>query len=441
MKRAIIQELIKWKNAPGRMPLLVRGARQTGKSYIIKRLGQDYFKNTIIINFELEPRYKNCFKTLDPKKVIQEIEILSNQSVVPGESLLFLDEIQECPAAIQSLRYFFENLPNLHVIGAGSFLEFSLGEKTHGMPVGRVEFQYLYPMTFSEMLIVLAEDKILEFMKNLRITDTIPTSIHQKLLELMRLYCITGGMPQVLAHYSEHRNLLQCRHMQTALLNTYRSDFGKYATRVQQQFCERVFEKAPTLICQHFKYTDIDPDLDGRSIKAAIKLLCKANVLTPIYYTSANGLPLSATQIEKRYKLLFLDIGLVQASSHISPELLLNQDLMQINRGTLTEQFIGQHLITLQASNDRATLYYWQRDARGSQAEVDYVIALGSQIIPMEIKAGKTGRLKSLHLFMESHKSQLGIKLSQESFNTREKIWVVPLYLIEELPRLIENAR
>jgi predicted AAA+ superfamily ATPase len=441
MKRAIIQDLIEWKNSPGRMPLIVRGARQTGKSYIIKNFGQNYFQNIITVNFELEPRYKNCFKTLAPKQIIQEIEVLSNQNVIPGETLLFLDEIQECPPAIQALRYFFENLSSLHVIGAGSLLEFSLGEETHGMAVGRVEFQYLYPMTFSEMLMALAEDKVLEFMKNLSVTDIIPVSIHEKLLELMRLYCITGGMPQVLAHYSEHRNLLQCRNMQIALLNTYRSDFGKYATRVQQQYCERVFEKAPTLICQHFKYTDIDPDLDGRSIKAAIKLLCKANVLTPIYYTSASLLPLSATQVEKRYKLLFLDIGLVQASSHISPELLLNQDLMQINKGTLIEQFIGQHLTALSPRNDHATLYYWQRDARGSQAEVDYVIAVEQKIIPIEVKAGKTGRLKSLHLFMELNKSHLGIKLSQENFNPRENIWVVPLYLIEELPRLIKSQQ
>ncbi len=439
MKRLIIQKLIEWKTSPTRMPLLVRGARQTGKTYIIKEFGGGHFKRVIIINFEQDPRYKNCFKTLKVKQIIQEIELLSNQALVPGESLLFLDEIQECPAAIQALRYFFEELPQLHVIGAGSLLEFSLNADNFSMPVGRVEFQYLYPLTFTEMLMALGENQLLDFMGQLGIKDEIPVSVHEKLLELLRLYFITGGMPQVLACYAELKDLLQCRKIQTALLNTYRSDFGKYASRVQQRYCERVFEKAPGLVSQHFKYTDIDADLDGRVIKAAIQLLFKANILMPVYYTSATGLPLTATQVEKHYKLLFIDLGLIQAAQHLPPELLFRQDLMQLNRGALTEQYVGQHLLTIQPSDDRAQLFYWHRDARGSQAEIDYAIAVDDRIIPLEVKSGKSGRLKSLQLFMESHRSALGIKLSQEALNTKGAIWSIPLYLIEQLPRLIRQ--
>ena len=440
MKRLIIQRLTEWMASPSRMPLLVRGARQTGKTYIIKEFGRIHFKKVTTINFEHDPRYKNCFKTLDVKQIIQEIELLSNQPLIPGESLLFLDEIQECPAAIEALRYFFEDFPQLHVIGAGSLLEFSLNAEDFSMPVGRVEFQYLYPLTFTEMLMALEENLLLDFMRNLSIKDRIPTTVHEKLLELLRLYFITGGMPQALAIYSEQRDLLQCRKIQTALLNTYRSDFGKYASRVQLPYCERVFEKAPGLVSQHFKYTDIDSDLDGRYIKAAIQLLFKANILMPVYYTSATGLPLSATQVEKNYKLLFIDLGLVQAAQHLSPELLLRQDLMQLNRGALTEQYIGQHLLTIQPSDDRAQLFYWHRDTRGSQAEVDYVITVEDRIVPLEVKSGKSGRLKSLHLFMETHQSSLGIKLSQEAFDANGAIWTIPLYLIEQLPRLIRQA-
>jgi predicted AAA+ superfamily ATPase len=439
MNRYIIQKLIDWKSSPSRMPLLVRGARQTGKSYVISEFGNQYFDNMTVINFEAEPRYKTCFTTLDVKQITQEIELLSNQRLIPGHSLLFLDEIQECPSAIQSLRYFHENYPNLHVIGAGSLLEFSLQSDDFRMPVGRVEFQYLYPMTFTEMLMSLGQSLLVEFMQNLSTKDTIPVAVHQKLLEFLRIYFVTGGMPQAMAFYTEQDDLLGCRKIQTALLNTYRSDFGKYTTRLQQNYCERVFEKAPGLVCQHFKYTDIDPDLDGRSIKTAIQLLIKANVLTPVYYTSATGFPLSATQIEKRYKLLFLDVGLVQAAQQVSPSLLLKEDLLQINRGALTEQFIGQHLLAMHPSDDRAQLFYWQRDARGSQAEIDYVIAVDEKIIPLEIKSGKLGRLKSLHSFMDTHKSPMGIKLSQEPFNTQGPIWTIPLYLIEQLPRLLKT--
>ncbi len=427
MKRHIIQNLAEWKTKRSRMPLLVRGARQTGKTYAINEFGRLHFKSITSINFEQEPRYKKCFKTFKVSQIIQEIELLSNQTLIPGESLLFLDEIQECPEAIQALRYFFEEFPQLHVIGAGSLLEFSLNADNFSMPVGRVEFQYLYPLTFTEMLMALEENHLLDFINKLSIQDKIPDSVHEKLLELLRLYFITGGMPQVLALYSELKDLLQCRKIQTALLNTYRSDFGKYASRVQQQYCERVFEKAPTLVSQHFKYTDIDADLDGRGIKAAIQLLFKANVLMPVYYTSATGLPLTATQVEKHYKLLFIDLGLVQAAQQLAPELLLRQDLIQVNRGALTEQYVGQQLLTTQPSDDRAKLFYWHRDARGSQAEVDYVIAVDDCIVPLEVKSGKSGRLRSLNLFMEAHHSSLGIKLSQEAFDAKGAIWTIPL--------------
>lgn len=439
MKRFIFQSLMQWKNRPGRMPLLVRGARQTGKTYAIEALGSQCFSNCIIINFEKEVRYKSCFKTRDVKQIIQEVELFSNQRIIPGESLLFLDEIQECPDAIETLRYFFEDMPALHVIGAGSLLEFTLGKENFHMPVGRVEFLYLYPMTFMEMLQTLQQDLLLDFLQGITIKTKIPLSIHQKCLELLRLYFITGGMPQALAQYTQQNNLLQCRKIQTALLSTYRDDFGKYATLIQKQYCERVFEKAPNLICQHFKYTDIDPDMDGRSLKTAIQLLFKANVIWPIYYSSATGLPLSATQVEKRYKLLFLDVGLVQAAHPIAPEFLLHHDLIQINRGVITEQFVGQHLLTLQPNDDRAKLFYWQRDSKGSQAEIDYVISVDDKIIPLEVKAGKSGWLKSLKLFMESHQSCVGIKLSQEEFNTDTAIWSVPLYLVEQLPNLIRQ--
>lgn len=437
MKRLLNQELMGWSNSVGRQPLILRGARQTGKTYLVDDFGRTHFKHYLKINLERDRQYLACFDTLDPKAILHSIEVLANQRLPLGESLLFIDEIQECPQAIQALRYFYEELPELHVIGAGSLLEFALTAEDFSMPVGRVSFLHLYPMSFSEVLLALGKDQLVTYLNEVTVGQSIPDAIHQQLLGLLDLYFILGGMPQVVNLYAEHKDLLRCRQAQTAILNSYRDDFGKYATQVQKQYCERVFGKSFDLIAKHFKYTDIDPDMDYRGIKQAIQLLFKANILTPIYYSKATGFPLLATQVEKKYKLLFLDVGLVQAAGRVPPDRLLLQDSVQLNQGALVEQYVGQHLLGIQPSDDRAELFYWQRDARGSQAEVDYIFPVDDELVPLEVKSGKTGRLKSLRLYLEGHDARHGVKLSTDAFDTTGDIWSVPLYLIEQLPRLI----
>jgi len=440
MYRSLNQSLINWKSTPGRQPLLLRGARQTGKTYLVEHFGQANFVQTLNINFEKEKRYSRCFDSLNPKKIIQEIELLTNQSIQPGTTLLFLDEIQECPNAIKALRYFFEEMPELHIIGAGSLLEFALSSENFSMPVGRVCYRYLYPLSFSEMLKGLGYNQLYNYLKQLTPGEKIPLSVHHELLEQLQIYFILGGMPQVLNLYSETKKLTLARQAQSSILASYRDDFGKYASQVQRNYCERVFDKSFELIAKNFKYTDIDPDMDYRSLKLALGLLIKANILTPVYYSKATGLPLSATRVEKKYKLLFLDLGLVQAAERIPPELLLKKDIMQINRGAITEQYVGQQLLSCQPDYERADLFYWQRDSLGSQAEIDYVFAVNDLLIPLEVKSGATGRLKSLQLFMQSHQSKVGIKISTDEYSTSEKIWSIPLYLVEEIPRLINEA-
>lgn len=437
MHRNLTQSLKDWQSSPGRRPLLLRGARQVGKTYLIESFAQENFTDFVKINFEKSPQYKDCFVSLDAKKIIQEIEIHANQRIVAGKTLLFLDEIQDCPNAIMALRYFYEDMPELHVMGAGSLLEFALSDKNFSMPVGRVSFLYLYPMSFMEVLLALGEDQLHDYLNNINPTDKIPSSIHQKLLDKLRLYFVLGGMPYVVSLYAQHGNLLVCREAQTALLNSYRSDFGKYATLVQQGYCERVFSKSLSLIATNFRYKDIDPDMDYRGLKQAVQLLFKANVLSPIYRTNASGLPLNATQIDKQYKVLFLDLGLVQAAGNVSPELILQQDIFQLNRGALTEQYVGQHLLTMQHSYTLAELFYWKRDAQNSQAEIDYIFPVENELIPIEVKSGATGRLKSMHLYLQEKKPKLGIKLSTAEFDTSGPIWSVPLYLLEQVTRLL----
>jgi uncharacterized protein len=438
MERELTKSLISWKDSVARQPLLLRGARQVGKTYLVEQFAKENFDRLIKINFEQQRHFCECFDSLDITRIIQEIELNSNELVEPGKTLLFLDEIQECPNAIKSLRYFFEKIPELHVIGAGSLLEFALSAEGFSMPVGRVQFLYLYPMSFSEVLRALDKDKLYDYLQEISLSDKIPGSIHQELLRLLYLYFMLGGMPRIIKLYIDSQKLLICREAQVSLLNSYRDDFGQYASKVQQRYCERVFSKSFELVAKNFKYTDIDPDMDYRSIKTAINLLFKANILYPIYYTKANGLPLSATQVEKKFKLLFLDLGLVQAAGRVPPDMIINQNLMQLNRGVLTEQFVGQHLLSMQPSYDRSELYYWQRDAKNSQAEIDYVFAVDNIIVPIEVKSGKSGRLKSLKSYLDSHKqSDFGVKISTDELGTDENILSIPLYMVEQLPRLI----
>jgi hypothetical protein len=438
MKRSIINELIRWKGRADRMPLLLRGARQVGKTYIVEQFGKAYFDDLISINLELQPALKSCFDTLQPDLIIQALEIETQKSIVAGKTLLFIDEIQECPAAIEALRYFKEKHPDLHVIAAGSLLEFVLNDADFSLPVGRVEFLFLYPLNFSEFLLALGDEKLCEYLSRVQLADKIPESIHHKALERLKLYFVLGGMPAVVQSYIDSNDLLRCQQLQAFILNTYRGDFGKYASAVNQQHCQRLFEKAPNLIAKKFKYVDVDPTVQSRDLKKAVTALRLAGVVTPIYLSQATGLPLNASINEKDFKLLFLDVGLVKYASRIDASILLHDNLLLINNGAIAEQFVGQELITHQPSFDYAALFYWHREQNKGSAEVDYIIQHKNHIIPLEVKAGKSGRLKSLQIFMQEKNSPLGVKISQDVFSYDGKVLSLPLYMIAELSRLLD---
>jgi len=420
------------------MPLLLRGARQVGKTYLIEYFGERHFHNTLTINLELQPELKSCFSSLKPELVIQAIEVVTEQTIVPGETLLFIDEIQECPAAIKVLRYFKEQYPQLHVIAAGSLLEFTLNGDDFSMPVGRIEFLFLYPLTFSEFLIALGDEKLSTYLSHIELTDKIPEAIHQKALERLKLYFILGGMPAVVSSYVNSRDLQRCQELQAFVLNTYRNDFGKYANIATQQHCRRVFEKAPNLIAKRFKYIDIDPDVQSRELKKAVTVLRLAGIIFPVYLSKATGLPLNASINEKDFKLLFLDVGLVKYAGRIDASVLLNENLLLVNNGAVAEQFVGQELIALQPSFDHAALYYWHKEQSKGSAEIDYLMQCQGRIVPIEVKAGKSGRLKSLHTFMREKDSAIGVKISQDEFHFNDNILSLPLYMIAELSRLLK---
>lgn len=439
MRRLITQSLVNWKDSSSRMPLMLRGARQVGKSYAVLDFAETHFKHCVEVNFEINPEFKQAFSKLDPTWVVQQITLLSNQKITPGETLLFLDEIQECPEAIQALRYFKERMPELHVISAGSLLEFALSDAELRMPVGRIEFMYMYPMTFMEFLWALEEDELHQFLSNLNLSDDISTAVHVKLLELFRLYMAIGGMPAVVSDYSKQKDLLNARKLQLQILTTYRNDFGKYATHAEKQHCEALFQKAPGLIAKHFRYRDVNPDVQSRAIKSALNLLEKAELVTRVHQVSSIQLPLSAQTNEKKFKLLFLDVGLVIAAMRIEMQHIINEKNIISTQGQLSEQVVGQELIACAPSYEQSELYFWMRDKAGSQAEVDYLYQRDEQVLPIEVKSSSSGRLKSLHMYLELMQQCLGIKISTACLSLEKQLLTLPVYMIMQLNKLLEE--
>lgn len=450
MKRDIESYLLSWKQRRHHLPLLVRGARQVGKSYVIEAFGRAMFDNIVIVNFDLEPGLRACFQTLHPNDILTALSLSTQQPIIPGKTLLFLDEIQECPQAIHALRYFKEQLPELHVIGAGSLLEFTLNQADFSMPVGRVESLYLKPLSFKEYLSALLYHDLREYIENISLTSSIPEPVHQRLLKLTRHYLISGGMPGVLQTYLDTKeislgsmthtyDLTACQLPQLTLLSNYRQDFGKYAKHTEIQYVQRVFEKSPGLIGEHIKYVNIEPETRSQHIKSALSLLQQAGLIYPIYSTAASGIPLITVINEKKFKILFLDVGLMTCANHLKADLLVDNDLLLLNRGAIAEQMVGQELMAYTAPIEEPHAYFWCRDKKSSQAEIDFIITVGSKIIPIEVKAGSTGRLKSLHMFMDEKNIPVGIHVSQNPLSFDKRILSIPLYMIGEIPRLIES--
>lgn len=439
MERALLQQLNSWQKKAVHLPLLLRGARQVGKTFLVEQWGKACFHNCISINFEESSEYITCFETLKPVEILNKIAIMSGQTIVPGQTLLFLDEIQACPNAIMALRYFKEQCPALHVIGAGSLLEFALREEGMKMPVGRVQYLYLKPLSFQEYLRESGNKRLLEYLHSVTLDSDIPDAIHHKALALVREYMAVGGMPMVTASFLKNRAARECQEYQTLLLKTYSDDFSKYAATARHKYLQRVYDSTPGLMGQQIKYVNISPDMDSRYLKAAIADLSKAGVIHPIYSTSASGLPLNTYVQEKKFKLLFLDIGLLKRATKLDMDVLMAKDLLLLNRGAMAEQFVGQELLAYQDPYEEPQLYYWSRDKKNSQAEVDYLINVGSSIVPIEVKAGKTGRLKSLQLLLEETHLPVGLRISEKKLRKENNILSIPLYMIFELPRLMAS--
>jgi predicted AAA+ superfamily ATPase len=440
MKRLLEESLIRWQKSPTRLPIILRGARQVGKSYLIENFGKTYFDNILVINFEKDPHYKYCFQELEANKAVSQLELIARQKITPGKTLLFLDEIQECPNAIQSLRYFKEQIPELHVISAGSLLEFALQREDFSFPVGRVQFLYLKPLCFKEFLWAQRRENLCDYLAKATLNNPIPTSIHHELLKEVRNYLILGGMPAVLTQFFQTQSLREANDLQSTLLQNYRADFGKYAKHHEFKYLETVFEKLPALTSQQIKYSKIDSNTPSRNIKLAIEKLHAAQLLTPIYATSAAGLPLVAHKNERKFKTLFIDVGLMLHACQVEPTLLIQGDILFLLQGAMMEQFVGQELLAYHNPIEPPELYFWTREEKSAQAEVDYLFSYNNKIFAIEVKSKSLGHLKSLKRFMSERHSPLGIRISEHPLSFENGILSIPLYMVFEIERLLANT-
>lgn len=438
MKRSLEAELIAWKNRKEHLPILLRGARQVGKSYLVEHFGRSHFDDVIVIDFENRPEFKDVFSTRDPKELLSRLEFILNKSIKIGKSLLFLDEIQLCPEALISLRYFKEKMPEQHVIAAGSLLEFLLKDENFSFPVGRVEFLYLRPFSFLEYL-KAAAPLIAERLQRFDLRCPPNDIEHKELLKWVRRYLLVGGMPSAIQTTLKEDSFLEAQRVHSRILQAYESDFGKYARHTQHKYLQLIFQKAPSLVGQILKYSRIDEEIRSRDLKPALELLCQSGLLQRIYATTAAGLPLHAHIRDDRFKLLYLDVGLLQTITKVDATQFFSQEILQINAGMIAEQFVGQELLAYAPPYQNAPLLFWER-GHGAQAEIDFVAFLGGQITPVEVKAGSTGSLRSLHQFLEQKETDLGVRISEHPISIHGKILSVPFYLVGSLDILVKQA-
>jgi len=426
MRRLVEERLLAWKDGSDRRPLLVRGARQVGKTWSIVDFGRTQFPGTVhVVDFEQRPAARDYFQgDLDPRKVLTGLELLLGAPVVAGRDLLFLDEIQACPRALVALRYFYEQMPELHVVAAGSLLEFALGQVS--FPVGRIDYLTMRPMTFVEYLWATGNDVMADVV--LAGPSLLPEATHALMLDELRRYLYVGGMPAAVSAYAGGLSLQAAFARQDALAQSYRDDFGKYAPRADKRCLDEVLVSTARSIGQPVKYARLATGFKNDTIHAAFDLLERAGLLRRVPTASPAGLPLAVSANHKRFKALMVDVGLMQRLSGMPADAEFGKtSLLAMHSGALAEQFVGQELVASQGDE----VYCWLRPQKSSSAEVDYLVTSGGRAVPIEVKSGPAGRLRSLHLLLKEYpQCAPGLVLSEAPYAElpEQGLTFVPLY-------------
>jgi predicted AAA+ superfamily ATPase len=430
MQRDIYQDLQQWKESKRRKPLIINGARQVGKTYALKQFGKQAYQKVAYLNFEKDEKIANYFNgSLDPKELIKTLTIHTGVEIEPENTLIILDEIQECPKALNSLKYFCEEANTYHVASAGSLLGVKIS-RAKGFPVGKVNFLHLYPLTFFEFLSATNHGKLREFLESYSTYDSLPTPLHDQLVNLLKLYLYIGGMPEVVYEYAQNENLNTVRDIQLEILDSYERDFAKHAPANEVMKITTVWKQVHRQLAKEnkkFIFSAIRQSARGRDYEEAIQWLVDAGLVYKSYLVETPKFPLSAYADSNTFKLFLVDVGLLGAQSHLSTHAVIEGDLLFTEfKGALTENFVAQELI----ASKKSALYYW---ASSGTAEVDFLIESDHRINPLEVKAGSSSKKKSLLVYGEKYAPTQLSRATLMNLKHDGNIYNYPLYMVSRL--------
>lgn len=429
MYRIAMEKLYRWKVSRCRKPLLIQGARQVGKTWLMKEFGRSAYRDMVYINFDSNSRMAELFASdLNTDRLIMGIELYAGKKIDPDSTLLIFDEVQEVPRALSSLKYFYENAPQYHIICAGSLLGIALHEGT-SFPVGKVDFLELYPLSFREFLMAVTGT---QFAKLLDSQDyKMITSFKQTYIEALKQYYFIGGMPEAVENFTEERDFYEVREVQKRILEAYEQDFSKHAPLEIVPKIRMVWNSIPSQLAKEnkkFLYGLVREGGRAKEYETAIMWLCDCGLVYKIERVKGGGIPLKAYVDQKAFKLFVVDVGLLGCMTGLSPKILLDgNDLFTEFKGALTEQYVCQQLKTL----ENLSIYYYTND-RGS-CEVDFVVDTGERTVPVEVKAEVNLKAKSLKTYYEKYQPEISIRTSMADYRPEEWLMNLPLYAIEEI--------
>jgi len=437
MKRHLHAQLIAWKEDPRRKPLVMEGARQVGKTYLLTHFGQEEYEDFAYFNFEQDPHLDDLFQgKLEAERLIEKLSIYREKKIKSKETLIFFDEIQESESALKSLKYFHEQANHYHIVSAGSLLGIKL-KYLQGFPVGQVNFLTLRPVSFFEFLEASGKTQLKELLEKKKDIDPLPESFHQELIDLLKIYYYIGGMPEVTQSYLEERDFDKVRHLQKEILKSFEYDFSKHASGNIIHKIRQVWASLPSQLAREnkkFTYTAIKKNARARDYEEALQWLVDAGLVQKCVSLTQIGLPLSGYADEHYFKVYLLDVGLLGAMYDLSARTIVEgNNLFTHFKGALVENYVAQEL-----RQQKPSLYYWT--SRG-QAEIDFVVEHSEKIFPLEVKAGKNARSRSLQEFQKKYQAPHLSCTSLLHFHERNKVIYYPLYAILLFPNLTATVK
>ena len=432
MKRFILDELIKWKESKYRKPLILKGARQIGKTYILQQFGKENYEGVAYFNFDHDEDLYNLFtNTKDPKRILEQLSFIYGKAIIPGKTLIIFDEIQECPNALNSLKYFQEEANEYHIVCAGSLLGIRLSHTS--FPVGKVEFLNMYPMTFREFLIADNCNNLVEYMNSIKTIENIPDIFFNQLEEKLKAYFIIGGMPEAVKVWVNEKNIELVNNVQEDILKAYESDFSKHTSNNEANKISLIWNNIPSQLAKEnkkFLYQTIKEGARAREYESALNWLNDANLIYKIYNVTKSDLPLKAYNDLSAFKIYINDVGLLRRMANLDSSIVVEGNkLFEEFKGAFTENYV---LNMLTATFDNVPNYF-----TFDRHEIDFIIQYKNEIIPIEIKSNKSTKNISLTRYNEKHDNKVAIRFSMNNLTKNDKILNIPLFLVEYLDKFI----